>query len=138
MKGDRAVKLSLFLLTVATSALLFLTIRLLYGGVTAEANAQVGSVRYLWSDSVATNTTGQDVHFSIRWEQVTVKVYEQGGWVRYGSPDTTSWSSREWIRLDPGETISFGPGTPLVRLQYKSQSGVSIFYFSGYKLYSEF
>lgn len=98
-----------------------------------EASAQVLGTNYTWADSATVNVTGRDSTFSRIWEEVNIRVTGGDGYIRIGAPDTSAWSSRKWQKIIQGETFSFGPGTKLRRLQFKSSTGLVTFWFVGYK-----
>lgn len=100
--------------------------------------AQSNATNYVWLDSIATSTTGRDSLFATTWEQVLIKPVGGAIYLKFGSPDTTSWSSRSWWYLADGEAIGFGAGTRLRRLQWKSVSGTITVYMTGYKKVAQF
>lgn len=113
--------------------LVHVVLLVLTGGRFSSANAQVLGTNYAWSDSITVGTSGRDSTFSRVWEEVNIKAVGGDAWIRYGAPDTSSWSSRKWYRIVSGESISFGPGTKLRRLQFKANASTVTFYFAGYK-----
>jgi len=96
------------------------------------------TVTYLWADSLQISATGRDSLFATPWEQVVIYVDGGSAYVRFGAPDTTSWSSRNFILLQQGQVVEFGPGTKLKRLQYKMSSGTGTIYFLGSKKRAQF
>lgn len=100
--------------------------------------AQVQGTSWTWVDSATVNTTGRDSVFSTRWESVSF--WSRGGesWFRAGAPDTASWSSRKWTRLAENQVVTFDAGTPLKRLQFRSNTSTVVFYFVGYKKRKQF
>ncbi len=104
------------------------------GGDKAElVRAQTFGTNYLWSDSLTTTTAAKDSNFTTRWEQIVVSTDTISIWYRAGAPDVTSWSSRDWIKLDEGASLSFGPATPLQRFEWKADAGAGVIFFQGYK-----
>lgn len=98
-----------------------------------DSYSQTLGTNYAWQDSATVNVTGRDSTFARIWEDVDIKCHGGDGWIRWGAPDTSSWSSRKWYRLAAGEHINFGPGTKLRRLQFKAVTGTTTFYFAGHK-----
>ena len=98
-----------------------------------KVEAQSFGTSYLWSDSLLTRTAAQDSNFTTRWQQLVVSTDTISIWYRAGAPDVTSWSSRDWIKLDEGASLSFGPATPIQRFEWKADAGVGVIFFQGYK-----
>lgn len=90
-------------------------------------------LNFYWADSIRATTTPIDCTFSRQWRQVVIKTDTIALWFRAGAPDTSSWSSRDWIKLDAGESISFGTATPLKRLEFKADAGTGYVFSMGYK-----
>ena len=101
--------------------------------------AAAGAQQYpVWTDSVAVSTVAKDSAFAVRWEAVTIKFVGCAGWIKVGTPDTSSWSSRDWFYCDSDEPISFGVRTPLKRMEFKAASGSGHIYFIGEKKSARF
>jgi hypothetical protein len=101
------------------------------------ARAQIGT-RFVWSDSIVVNTTATDSTFSQRWEYVTFYADTVDFYYRAGAPDVASWTSRKWILVPNGSVVSFGPATPLVRLEFKTKAGTGNLYMIGAKTTRQF
>lgn len=98
------------------------------------ATAQSIATNYAWADSITVGTSSTDSLFTNRWEQVSLKFEgTANGYVRFGAPDTTNWSSRDWYQLTAGEVLTFGPATKLVRAEFKTSTGTMTVYMAGYK-----
>lgn len=98
------------------------------------AAAQSIVPNYAWADSITVGTSSTDSLFINRWEQVALKFEGTStGYIRFGAPDTTSWSSRDWYQLTAGEVLVFGPATKLVRAEWKTSTGTMTVYMAGYK-----
>ena len=102
-------------------------------GFLSNSHCQPLGVNYTWTDSATVGIIGRDSTFTRIWEEVNVWCRGGEGWIRIGAPDTSGWASRKFIRLADTQVISFGPGTRLRRIQFKSMTGTVIFFFSGYK-----
>jgi len=103
-----------------------------------SVRAQVFGVNYLWQDSTTITTVAIDSAYVVQWEQITVRTDTVVLWYRAGAPDTTSWSSREWMRLASGATLSYGPATPLRRLEFRAGAGTGVIYKEGYKKVAQY
>jgi hypothetical protein len=120
---------------------IFLTLILLctnIGNSPEEVEAGLFKENYAWGHAISITTTAQDSHFVSQWKEISMWSYGCGLLVRYGVPDTTSWSSRDWIRLIEGQVLTFGPATKLTRLEFKAASGSGTIYFVGYKTTAQF
>jgi hypothetical protein len=126
MKNLKYHKLPLVLLVV------------LFWAVGGLSTSHAQTVTYLWADSLGLSSTGRDSLFATPWEEVSIFVSGGSAYVKYGAPDTTSWSSRNFILLIEGQVITFGPGTKLKRLKYKMASGTGTIYFIGTKKRAQF
>lgn len=123
--------ISFIFIVVIITLLTTLNVTLKFGG--NDVDAQVFGTNFLWQDSLATTTSETDCTFTQRWEQLTLKA-DASIYFRAAIPgDTASWSSREWTYLDPLESVSFGPGTPIGRLTFKAAVGTCNTYLLGYK-----
>lgn len=101
-------------------------------GQPVSVQGQIGQ-RYLWADSMSVSTIAADSTFGQRWETVTMWTDTVAIYFRAGAPDVTSWSSRDWIYLPVGSSITFGAATPLVRLEVKTVSGTGKLFMIGNK-----
>lgn len=102
----------------------------------ATSNAQLLGNNYIWTDSIAVSTTIQDSTWAgiyERWEQVTLWFSGCGGMVKIGAPDTTGFSSRDWIELYENRSLTIGPYTRLRRLWFRSDTGSGVMYMIGFK-----
>lgn len=98
-----------------------------------QAEAQIYGTNYLWQDAISITTAAIDSHFVTKWQDVSFWSSGCGLSFRCGAEDTTSWSSRDWIVVEAGQTIQIGPATKLVRLEFKASSGSGTMYILGYK-----
>ena len=103
-----------------------------------QGGAQVLGNMYLWQDSVKTTTVAKDSFFTYRWESVTIYTDTIDIWYRAGAPDTASWSSRDWMKLETGSSLYFGPSTKLRRFEWKARTGVGFIFFVGNKRRAQF
>ena len=99
----------------------------------SAAIAQQFATNYLWGDSLITTTVAIDCTFGTEWQQVVVSSDTIAMWYRAGSPDTTDWDSRDWLKLDEGDSRSYGPATKLRRFEWKADVGSGVIFFEGYK-----
>lgn len=104
----------------------------------SEVTAQQFGTNYFWSDITLTTTTSIDSFFVTRWENITVYGDTSDFLLRIGAPDTTGWSSRPFIKIKAGTSLSFGPATKLKRLEWKTVSGSDVFTMVGYKRTPQF
>jgi len=121
---------------ILVSALLFLLIALCTTYICRDiepAEAQIYGTNYLWQDAISITTAAIDSHFVTKWQDVSFWTKDCGLTFRCGAEDTTSWSSRDWVAVEAGQTITIGPATKLVRLEFKATSGTGTLYFLGYK-----
>ena len=93
---------------------------------------------YAWADSIAISTTAVDSHFTTSWYQVTIWSPDADIEIRIGTPDTTSWSSRKWLELAQGQTLSFGNATKLTRMECRTASGTGTLAMAGYKTVAQY
>lgn len=102
------------------------------------ASAQFG-VNYYWGDAIAITTASIDSAFAVRWEQATIYA-DVDLLIRAAAPptDTTSWSSRDFVSIPAGTSITFGPATPLGRLEFKASTTSGTMYMAGYKRSAQF
>jgi len=100
----------------------------LVGGV----QAQFGN-RYLWSDSLAAATTAVDTTFTESWEYASIYSDTVDIEIKVGAPDTTGWSSRKWIQLTKGATLSIGPTPKLKRIEFRTIAGSGTLFIVGTK-----
>lgn len=89
--------------------------------------------RYFNYNYKAITTSAWDTTFTDSWEMVTVYSDTLDCKVRIGAPDTDSWSSRSWIYLTAGMTLTLGPKPDLTKIEVKSVGGACGFYMLGYR-----
>lgn len=137
-------KTQLFLSFVCALSLFFLGIWL-GGRSTASsvlsppsANAQALGQQYVWVDSLATSTSSIDSFFTVQWNDIMIWPVGADLLVRIGAPDTASWSSRKWLRVDDGMAITIGAASRLRRLEFKTISGTGALFLSGLKKSSQY
>lgn len=98
----------------------------------ALCDAQQLGTAYLWNHATSATTSGYDSTFATKWEQVTIFA-DGAASFRAMSPDTTGFSAKSFTPLQAYQTISFGPSTPLKRLQIKGVGATVNVYLMGYK-----
>jgi len=89
--------------------------------------------RYLWNHKLATTTAAIDCTFTVKWQQVTIYSDTLDIWYRAGAPDTSSWSSRDWMKLEAGSGLKYENPVYLKRFEYKTVSGTGYIYLMGTK-----
>lgn len=105
----------------------FIILLLLLAATAAQAQY------YTWCQSDTVTATATDSTFSQRWEQCQFWFSGCDGYVRIGAPDTTSWSSRTWLKVADGQIITIDYRTPFLKQSFKSVSGAGRLYRVGIK-----
>jgi len=123
------IRRSLKWFLVAFAALIFLP---------QDADAQYGT-KFIWTDSLTVTTAGVDSFFTNQWEEVTFWCRSADGEYKASTrSDTTSWSSRDFVRIVEHQQVYFGPATKLGRLEFKANSGTVTLYMTGTKTVSRY
>lgn len=104
----------------------------------STAIAQQFATNHIWGDSLHTTTAAIDCTFDTEWNQVVITTDTIAMWYRAGSPDTTDWDSRDWLKLDEGDSRSYGPATKLKRFEWKADAGSGVIFFEGYKRVAQY
>lgn len=102
------------------------------------AGTQSLGTRYLWADKIAITTAAVDSFFVTRWEFVTIYSDTLDLWLKFGSPDTASWASRDWMKLEAGTSFSFEAPMYLKGLSYKTVTGSGFIYIMGGKKVAQY
>ncbi|KKK54731.1 hypothetical protein LCGC14_3081740 [marine sediment metagenome] len=97
---------------------------------------QLGNM-YVWTDSAYIDTDVTNFTPSVRWEYVEVWCDSAEWYAKIGASstgvDTTDWSSRDPLKIDPGTRLVIGPGIKLRKLSAWAVNGDGFLFFFGYK-----
>ncbi len=104
------------------------------------AKAQTFGTNYVWLHKhVGLSTVEVDCTYTTRWESVFFKADTGDVLIKFATGSSyTDWATRPYYKLEAGESLSFGPGTPLTRAAYKSNAGTVDFFTLGYKKTSQY
>lgn len=89
--------------------------------------------RYFHCDTLNVTTTARDCTWTNEWEVATIYSDSVDVDMRIGAPDVSSWSSRNWMRLQDGSSLMIGPTPSLKKITVKTTTGTGILYIIGYK-----
>lgn len=98
-----------------------------------NADAQLLSTRYYWSDSLHVTTTTIDCTFTERWDYVSFWADSCDIYYKAAAPDTNGITTRPRQLLYEGQVKSFGPATPLKRIIIYASSDSGTVWIEGYK-----
>lgn len=122
--------------------LLALIVMLLLWGFQAETEPAIAATNrlYLWGDSLAITITAIDTLFPTTWEDVIIWPIGADIYARFGNPDTSSWSSRKWVRLNDGDAMAFAAtrDRALRRLEVKAVTGSGALFMAGHKTTAQY
>jgi len=96
-------------------------------------NAQSLGARYFWCDTLNLTTSVTDTTWATEWEYATIWTDTVDCYVRIGAPDYGDWTSRNYLYLPNGLTLSIGPTPQLKRLAAYLPNGTGVLYIAGYK-----
>lgn len=107
-----------------------------------SAEAQILGNHYVWQHRIAITSTAQDSLFDVKWEYVTIWTDSLDWYLKSGASssgvDTTSWSSRDYVRHSGGDAVVFGPGVYLRRAWFRTVTGSDYINFFGLKKSSQY